>query len=59
MKCLLCEAIFPPTYKTCPNCGEAKFVIEKFAQQILEVEEKETIYSEVVFSEISIGEMDG
>lgn len=42
MKCLICENIYPAYYKKCPICDN-HLVKEKFAPQIEEMEEVETI----------------
>lgn len=59
MKCLVCDCLFPSNYAKCPVCGNHAIEKEKYAKQIIEVEEKEVIYAEVVGSDFSLGEANG
>ena len=45
MKCNQCFCIFPPSYKSCPNCGSSDYRVEKHRQQYVfeEIEEENPI----------------
>ena len=58
MKCLVCDCLFPNTYKNCPVCGNHAVVPERFAPQQLEIVEVEPISAEVITAEITIGEIE-
>jgi len=59
MKCVNCEAIMPPTYKACPNCGSPYLVRETFIITPVATEIVEPITAEVIASEMSLSDMNG